>query len=247
MEGTLACPSAAWGDLPWPLLGHVMQALSALLAAEPPLTPAQVAAVAASCSPNCHWADAASRELRLAVRCSGAPAQVRPLLQLAQRCRLAALRFEQPADDATAAGAVAELLHHPAFVAAAGQHLRLLHGVPASSGRYKHLEHFSPAAFPVLEELGLYAPPHQQVLSLRGDAWAAASSLRRLAVGGRHYIALRDLPPRLERLEVTAWHLLAPDLAALLRCREVRAPAWRVRWVHWPSGAPKTAFAWCWR
>ena len=224
-----AAPTTAWGDLPWPLLGHVMQALSAMLAAEPPLTPVAAAAVAAACSPNRHWAESAARELRLSVSCSGAPADVRPLLQLARRSRLVALRFEQAADDGEAAGAVLELLHHPAFAAAAGQHLRALHGVPASDGGRKHLDHFSPAAYPSLAGLQLYAPPHQQVLSLRGGAWAAAAGLRRLAVQGRHYVALRDLPPCLEHLEVTAWHLLAPDLSALLRCKEVR----------WSAGAGK--------
>lgn len=212
---------AAWGDLPWPLLGHVLAELSTLLAAQPPLYVAEAAVVAAACSPNRHWAESAATELQLAVRCSGGRVEVQQLFQLAQRCRITALHFDQRADDDAAAAAVAELLAHPTFDRAAGPHLRLLHGAPSSSAGRRNLQHFSVAAFPRLEQLHIYVPPHQQVLSLRNPAWAAALRLRRLEVCGRHYVALRELPPHLLELQVSAWHVLV-EPCVLVRCPQVR-------------------------
>lgn len=49
-----------------------------------------------------------------------------------------------------------------------------------------------------------------QVLSLRdgGAGWGGAAALRRLDVSGRHYVAVRALPPHLRHLSVSAWHVL---------------------------------------
>jgi hypothetical protein len=78
------------------------------------------------------------------------------------------------------------------------------------------------AAYPRLQWFELYAPPHQQVLSLRrGDAgWEATQQLRHLRLEGRHYLSLRILPPRLESLHASAWHMLA-EPSVLVGCRQV--------------------------
>ena len=120
-----------------------------------------------------------------------------------------------------------ELLTHTGWQRLAGRELRQLAGVPWSSAREKAWEaapvptvHL--AAYPRLQWFELYAPPHQQVLSLRrGDAgWEAAQQLRHLRVEGRHYLALRVLPPRLESLHASAWHVLA-EPSVLVGCRRV--------------------------
>ena len=55
-----------WGSLPWPLLGHIFEQLSALLDAQGPLTVAQAAAAVAAAAPCRHWAESAAREVRRA-------------------------------------------------------------------------------------------------------------------------------------------------------------------------------------
>lgn len=143
------------------------------------------------------------------------------LLRLAFRARLVSLTFLQAPDEERATGAVYELLTHPPFQAVAAAHLRCLAGAPSSAaGSRSTLRHLPPGAFPRLERLQLYVPSGQQVLSLRNPAWAALERLRELSVAGRHYVALRVLPPRLRRLGVSAWHVLA-EPALLVRCPQV--------------------------
>ncbi len=165
-------------------------------------------------------------QLRLAVRCRSTVAAVQGLLHLARRCRLVGVSFQQHAEDEDAAAAVHALLSDAGFQQVAAVHLTTLLGAPCSAEGGKSaagrstLQHFSPAPFPRLRRLQLYTPPHQQVLSLRNPAWQAATALRHLSISGRHYLALRVLPPNLRRLEVSAWHVLAePQL--LVQCPQV--------------------------
>ncbi|PSC74342.1 hypothetical protein C2E20_2708 [Micractinium conductrix] len=178
-----------------------------------------------------HWSEVAKRELSLAVHCDGSTAQLHALLWLAGRARLTALRFCQAQDDGAAAAAVFELLTHRPLIAAAGRHLRALAGVPSASvagGRREQAHPFPLAAFPALQALQFYVPPQLQVLSLRdgGAGWGGAAALRRLDVSGRHYVAVRALPPHLRHLSVSAWHvLLEPRVVACCAHVEVHAEA----------------------
>ena len=168
-----------------------------------------------------------SPQLRLEVCSSGSLEEARQLLRLAGRAHLTAVHFQQSHEEAAAAAAVSELLSHAGWHRLAGRELRQLAGVPWSSAREKSWE-AAPApavqlgAYPQLQRLELYAPPYQQALSLRrGDAgWEAAQQLRHLRVEGRHYLALRVLPPRLESLHASAWHVLA-EPSVLVGCRRV--------------------------
>lgn len=175
------------------------------------------------------------------MRCPGRAADVQRLLQLAHRCSLVGLCFQQqqqPVEDGHAAAAAFALLSDGGFQHLAAPHLATLLGAPCSaeggkSAAGQTLHHFSPAAFPGLRRLQLYVPPHQQVLSLRNPAWLAAAALRQLSLSGRHYCAVRALPPALRCLEVSAWHVLVePQL--LVRCPKVR---WRgTVWKGWWQG-----------
>ncbi|KAL4452586.1 hypothetical protein ABPG75_008248 [Micractinium tetrahymenae] len=143
--------------------------------------------------------------LELDVWCGSGRPELQALLHLAGRVRLRSCTFRQLYDDVAAATRVSELLAHPGFVQLAGGTLRCLAGAPATLHGGKHTLHPFPLGFyPSLESLQLYVPPHQQ----------------RLSIGGRHYVALRLLPPRLRQLEVSAWHVLA-EPEVLVRCPEV--------------------------
>lgn len=159
-------------------------------------------------------------QLRLSVRCDGSAAQVQQVLRLAAAARLVSLSFEHQLNDGAASSAVFELLSHSGFQQRVGQHLRQLLGAPGSTAGGRAMHHFAPAAFPQLQRLQLYTPPHQQVLSLRNPAWQALQQLRELDVIGRHYVAVRVLPPHLRRLSISAWHVLI-EPAVLVCCPQV--------------------------
>ena len=157
---------------------------------------------------------------------SGSIEEARQLLSLAGRARLIAAHFQQSHEDTTASAAVYELLIHTSWHRLAGRELRQLTGVPWSFAfegwEAAPASIVQLAAYPRLQQLKVYATLGMQVVSLRrGTAgWEAAQQLRHLTVEGRHYLALRVLPPRLESLHASAWHVLA-EPEVLVGCRWV--------------------------
>ncbi|KAL4438968.1 hypothetical protein ABPG77_006905 [Micractinium sp. CCAP 211/92] len=206
-----------WSHLPGPALQAVLAQLGLALACDEPLYVFHAKVPA----PNKYWAQACKEFLELDVWCGSSLAELQALLQLAARVRLRSCTFKQPFDQVTAAARTSELLAHPGFEQLAGRALRALTGAPATLHcGSQQLHPFPLASYPGLEALQLYVPPHQQVWSLREACWSAAHNLQRLSICGRHYVALRVLPPRLQRLEVSAWHVLA-EPQVLVRCRDV--------------------------
>lgn len=223
---------ARWAALDDLVLTLLFQQLSKLLQGQDDAFLSLEAATAAAAAAGCcrHWAAVSCRELQLSVRTRSSVAAVQGLLHLARRCRLVGLCFDHRAEDEEAAVATHTLLSDAGFQQLAARHLATLLGAPSSAEGGKSavgrstLQHFDPSAFTSLRRLQLYTPPHQQVLSLRNQAWLAAAALRHLSISGRHYVALRVLPPNLRSLEVSAWHVLAePQL--LVQCPQVRLQA----------------------